>query len=68
MNMHATTLGRIAEDAPTMTEAQRNLMQQRQQGPQIGAMRAAQMGQLPGGGPPGMGGGAPPQPPPATAA
>ncbi len=24
MNMHATTLGRIAEDAPTMTEAQRN--------------------------------------------
>src|SRR6202047_1684022 len=24
MNMHATTLGRIAEDSPTMTEAQRN--------------------------------------------
>src|ERR1700704_128670 len=24
MNMHATTLGRIAEDAPAMTEAQRN--------------------------------------------
>src|SRR3979411_2727971 len=24
MNMHATTLGRIAEDAPTMTETQRN--------------------------------------------
>src|SRR6266436_9415386 len=24
MNMHATTLRRIAEDAPTMTEAQRN--------------------------------------------
>ena len=51
-----------------MTEAQRSLMQQRQQGPQIAAMRAAQMGQVPGGGPPGMGGGAPPQPQPATAA
>jgi hypothetical protein len=24
MNMHATTLDRIAEQAPTMTEAQRN--------------------------------------------
>lgn len=34
-----------------MTEAQRNLMQQRQQAPQIAAMRAAQMG----------GGGQPPQ-------
>ena len=52
-----------------MTEAQRALMQTRQQGPQIAAMRAAQMGQMPGGGPagaggpPGMGGGAPPPPP-----
>jgi len=31
-----------------MTEAQRALMQQRQQGPQIAAMRAAQMQQAPG--------------------
>lgn len=36
-----------------MSEAQRNLMQQRQQGPQIAAARAAQMG-----------GGGQPQPPP----
>lgn len=31
-----------------MTEQQRNLMQQRQQSPQIAAMRAAQMQQMPG--------------------
>ena len=30
-----------------MTEAQRNLMQQRQMGPQIAAMRASQMNQAP---------------------
>lgn len=35
-----------------MTEAQRSLMQQRQQGPQIAAMRAGQMGQMPGAPPP----------------
>jgi len=35
-----------------MTEAQRNLMQQRQQGPQIAAMRAAQTQQPPAGGAP----------------
>jgi len=44
-----------------MSEAQRNLMQQRQQGPQIAAMRAAQMG---GGGQPQP---AQPQPAPAGA-
>lgn len=50
-----------------MTEAQKNLMQQQQQAPQIAAMRASQMGggqpgMGGGGAPPGMGG-APPGPP-----
>jgi hypothetical protein len=43
------------------TEAQRALMQQRQQGPQMAAQRATQMQQMPGGGQPQQ----PPQQPPA---
>ena len=58
-------LNKIAKHVPPgavsqgmqMTEAQRALMQQRQQGPQIAAMRAAQPAMPPGAG------GAPPQPP-----
>ena len=59
-------LNKIAKHVPPggvsqgvqMSEAQRNLMQQRQAGPQIAAMRAAQMG----------GGGAPTPPPQPQAA
>lgn len=47
-----------------VTEAQKNLMQQRQMGPQIAAMRGAQTGPMPPGGP-GAAGAAPPQPMPA---
>ena len=39
--------GEMSQGVQT-TEAQRALMQQRQQGPQIAAMRAAQMQQMPG--------------------
>jgi hypothetical protein len=58
-------IGKMAKHVPPggvnqgvqTTEAQRALMQQRQQGPQMAAMRSAQMQQTPGGQP-----GAQPQP------